>query len=485
MPRHRAGAGGAVRRRAHNAPVAQPARTWHRRRRRAGRRVRTAGRPPAQAPAQTPPPPHAARAGAQTRRRRNPPRYTRTSGQPRFPGRRPARGAAHVRGNQRPEHRHRSDDPGHGRRGAARRAVGSGARHHPAREQARLRRGRHDRAHRAADGAGRRRNAAAQADGRAGARRRAAGADARRSATRSAEDCGRCSRRRCCRSADRSRPTRGPTRSSSTTWPTGSQRAPRPASTTLDRAAAAGRDRSAHRPDDARVRAQPRRAVGRRRPREQRARQHDGRCVPEPGQHHRPHGRRAGRRRRRRLDAAATASTWASPARRSAIGLALGSINGALNLDVALSALEKQGQGRMLSTPRVSTQNNIEAEITQGVQIPIQTVANNTVTVTFKDAALTLKVTPQITAANTVIMRIAVENASPDFSRAINGHPADRHAARDDAGAGQRRRDDGHRRHLRQPASRPSRTARRGCTACRCSAGCSSATRSTMRAASC
>jgi type IV pilus assembly protein PilQ len=57
------------------------------------------------------------------------------------------------------------------------------------------------------------------------------------------------------------------------------------------------------------------------------------------------------------------------------------------------------------------------------VQIPIQTMANNTITVTFKDAALTLKVTPQITAANTVIMRIALENASPDYSRAIQGIP--------------------------------------------------------------
>ena len=105
------------------------------------------------------------------------------------------------------------------------------------------------------------------------------------------------------------------------------------------------------------------------------------------------------------------------------IGLALGSINGAVNLDVALSALERQGQGRLLSTPRVSTQNNVEAEITQGVQIPIQTVANNTVTVTFKDAALTLRVTPQITAAQTVIMRISLENASPDFSRSVNNIP--------------------------------------------------------------
>ena len=107
----------------------------------------------------------------------------------------------------------------------------------------------------------------------------------------------------------------------------------------------------------------------------------------------------------------------------SAIGLALGSVNGAFNLDVALSALESSGNGRLLSTPRVTTQNNVAAEMTQGVQIPIQTVANNTVTVSFKDAALTLKVTPQITSANTVIMLISVENATPDFSRQVNNIP--------------------------------------------------------------
>jgi type IV pilus secretin PilQ/predicted competence protein len=122
-------------------------------------------------------------------------------------------------------------------------------------------------------------------------------------------------------------------------------------------------------------------------------------------------------------DAANTAVNLGVSGASSAIGLALGSVNGAVNLDVALSALERQGQGRLLSTPRVSTQNNVEAEITQGVQIPIQTVANNTVTVTFKDAALTLRVTPQITAADTVIMRISVENAAPDFSRSVNNIP--------------------------------------------------------------
>jgi type IV pilus assembly protein PilQ len=118
-----------------------------------------------------------------------------------------------------------------------------------------------------------------------------------------------------------------------------------------------------------------------------------------------------------------TAINYAASAAASAIGLALGSVNGAFALDVALTALETSGNGRLLSTPRVTTQNNVAAEMVQGVQIPIQTVANNTVTVTFKDAALTLKVTPQITAANTVIMQIAIENASPDFSRAINNIP--------------------------------------------------------------
>jgi type IV pilus assembly protein PilQ len=107
----------------------------------------------------------------------------------------------------------------------------------------------------------------------------------------------------------------------------------------------------------------------------------------------------------------------------SAIGLALGAINGAFDLDIALSALEQQGKLAVISTPRVSTQNNVEAEITQGTQIPIQVIANNTVTVTFKDAALKLTVTPQITAANTVIMKVNIENAQADFGRSVNGIP--------------------------------------------------------------
>ncbi|MEZ5316530.1 MAG: type IV pilus secretin PilQ [Vicinamibacterales bacterium] len=108
----------------------------------------------------------------------------------------------------------------------------------------------------------------------------------------------------------------------------------------------------------------------------------------------------------------------------SAVGLAMGSINGAFNLDIAISALEHEGQLKILSMPKVVAQNNKQAEVTQGFQIPIQTVANNTVSVTFKDAALVLRVTPQITGADTVIMNVELENGIPDFSRAVNGNPS-------------------------------------------------------------
>ncbi len=108
----------------------------------------------------------------------------------------------------------------------------------------------------------------------------------------------------------------------------------------------------------------------------------------------------------------------------SAIGVALGSINGAFNLDVQLSALESEGSLEIVSRPKITTQNNKQAEITQGFRIPIQVVSNNTITVQFEDAALKLSVLPQITAANTVIMRILLENAFPDFSNNVNGNPS-------------------------------------------------------------
>ena len=107
----------------------------------------------------------------------------------------------------------------------------------------------------------------------------------------------------------------------------------------------------------------------------------------------------------------------------SSLGVALGPAGGPLDLDVVLSALESRGELQIISSPRVTTQNNVEAEILQGDQIPYQTVANNTVTVQFKEAALTLRVTPQITAVDTVIMQVEVENSFADFARALGNPP--------------------------------------------------------------
>jgi len=120
---------------------------------------------------------------------------------------------------------------------------------------------------------------------------------------------------------------------------------------------------------------------------------------------------------------AATAVNLGVGAATSALGLTMGSVNGALNLDIALSALESEGELSIISSPRVTTQNNVEASILQGDQIPYQTVANNTVTVQFKEAALTLLVTPQITNSNTVIMDVDLENSFADFGRALGDPP--------------------------------------------------------------
>jgi len=107
-----------------------------------------------------------------------------------------------------------------------------------------------------------------------------------------------------------------------------------------------------------------------------------------------------------------------------AIGLSLGSITGAFSIDAAISAAESRGQVRVLSAPKIITQNNKAAEIKQGVTFPVQVVANNTITVQFKDAVLDLSVTPQITSADTIILDIEINNDIPDFSNPVNGIPS-------------------------------------------------------------
>ena len=86
---------------------------------------------------------------------------------------------------------------------------------------------------------------------------------------------------------------------------------------------------------------------------------------------------------------------------------------------------ETRGLLKILSRPRVVTQNNIQAVVKQGVRVPIVTAAQlgGPPTVTYTDAFLRLTVTPQITAENTIFLNVDVENTTPDFSRTIQGNP--------------------------------------------------------------
>jgi type IV pilus assembly protein PilQ len=94
-------------------------------------------------------------------------------------------------------------------------------------------------------------------------------------------------------------------------------------------------------------------------------------------------------------------------------------------IDFFITAAESKGVGKLLSKPRVVTQNNEKATIKQGTKIPIQTTINNTVSVQYIDAVLKLEVTPQITAEGTVYMDVLVENTQVDNGIArIQGIPA-------------------------------------------------------------
>jgi type IV pilus assembly protein PilQ len=94
-------------------------------------------------------------------------------------------------------------------------------------------------------------------------------------------------------------------------------------------------------------------------------------------------------------------------------------------LDFFITAAESKGVGKLLSKPKVITQNNEKATIKQGTKIPIQTTINNTISVQFIDAVLKLEVTPQITAEGTIFMDVLVENTQIDQGiPRIQGVPA-------------------------------------------------------------
>lgn len=90
-------------------------------------------------------------------------------------------------------------------------------------------------------------------------------------------------------------------------------------------------------------------------------------------------------------------------------------------LNLELAALESDGVGKIISSPRVVTANNVEAKIEDGTEVPYVTPAsgNSPPTISFKSAKLLLKVTPQITPEGTVKMNLVIEKKEPDWTRAV------------------------------------------------------------------
>ncbi len=106
------------------------------------------------------------------------------------------------------------------------------------------------------------------------------------------------------------------------------------------------------------------------------------------------------------------------------IGLALAHLPFGTLINLELSAAQLEGSSETVSSPRVITSNQQEAIITAGQEIPYrQASSSGAATVAFKKAVLELKVTPQITPDNRIIMTLDVRKDQPDFGNLVDGVP--------------------------------------------------------------
>lgn len=108
----------------------------------------------------------------------------------------------------------------------------------------------------------------------------------------------------------------------------------------------------------------------------------------------------------------------------STSGIGIGFLTDNIVLDLQLSAMEKTGNGEIISQPKVVTSDKETAKILKGSEIPYQEASSSGATTTsFKEAALSLEVTPQITPDNRIIMEVKVTKDAADFTRSLNGVP--------------------------------------------------------------
>ncbi|MDF0734051.1 secretin N-terminal domain-containing protein [Pseudomonas entomophila] len=106
----------------------------------------------------------------------------------------------------------------------------------------------------------------------------------------------------------------------------------------------------------------------------------------------------------------------------AAIGVGL--LRGDVLLDLELSAMEKSGNGEIISQPKVVTADKETARILKGTEVPYQeTTRSGATSVSFREASLSLEVTPQITPDGKVIMAVRVTKDEPDYVNALNDVP--------------------------------------------------------------
>jgi type IV pilus assembly protein PilQ len=109
---------------------------------------------------------------------------------------------------------------------------------------------------------------------------------------------------------------------------------------------------------------------------------------------------------------------------RAGSSIGLGLLRGDVLLDLELSAMEKSGNGEIISQPKVVTADKETARILKGTEVPYQETSQSGATsVSFREASLSLEVTPQITPDNKVIMTVRVTKDEPDYVNALNNVP--------------------------------------------------------------
>ncbi|MCB2254865.1 type IV pilus secretin PilQ [Pseudomonas chlororaphis] len=105
-------------------------------------------------------------------------------------------------------------------------------------------------------------------------------------------------------------------------------------------------------------------------------------------------------------------------------GLGIAFITDNVLLDLELTAMEKTGNGEIVSQPKVVTSDKETAKILKGTEIPYQEAASSGATsVSFKEASLSLEVTPQITPDNRIIMEVKVTKDEPDYLNKVQDVP--------------------------------------------------------------